>query len=232
MMYPLNIFTPDPVSGMVRPFVTFVAQEIKFNPNAMKSIKNFLKFQNPPVPKGGFVLPMPSGGLVDSVTNDFGPTPNPLTEGVAESLKSAKAAGVNISDVVSGQTGLVIDPWMTNIYKGTSPRTWSGEWDFLPQSAAESLAIGTLLMKLKKWSSPQRHAGGLPIMKAPYVWKIIFGNPYIQTMTNFNMMSLTSYSINYFADGYAATYMDGMPKHISLSMSFSEFGIKYQDEWV
>jgi len=232
MIYPINIFTPDPVSGNIRPFIIFVAQEIMFNFKKVQSLKDFIKDGTPPIPRGGFVLPMPSGGLIDGVSNDFGPTPNSITGTFAEALKGKSIMGVNIANVISDKTGMVIDPWMTNIYKGSTPRVWNGEWEFLPQSVAESLAVAALLMKLKKWSAPQRHKGGLPIMKQPYVWKIIFANPYLQIMTNYNTMSLTSYSINYFADGYAATYMDGMPKHLSLSMSFAEFGIKYQDQWI
>ena len=225
--YPLDLFTNDPLTDNERPYIILFAYEIKFDTKNFKSWKETLKTvtQGPPGElKGSIALPMPNSGLLDSVSHDFGPSESPL----ANMLGNNKLTGENF-DLLQQQTGIVRDPFMTNIYKGTTPRTWNAEWDFIPQSKEEAEVIKEILLTIKKWSSPDKT--GVVAMKSPMIWKIKFSNERINKMMNFNKMALSNCSINYFADGYAATYYDGNPKHISLSMSFNEFGLKYQDEW-
>jgi hypothetical protein len=224
MIYPINIFSPDPTSGSIRPFIIFIANEYKPNIFNAKSWRNALPMM---VPKGGFVLPMPNGGLVDSVTHDYG-TANPFMDKL-----SSVAYGVASKEMLSFSTGAVIDPMMTQVYKGTSPRKWSGTWQLVPQSMAESIAIALILHSVKRYGSPDKKEmlGKVGILIQPLVFKIIFSNPLIHFAMRFDKMALESYSINYFAQGYASTYSDMMPKHIELTLSFGEYGIKSRSDW-
>jgi len=225
MVYPLNLFSPAPTGG-VRPFIMFIALEPKFNIGKATSWKDAF---NTTAPKGGFALPFTNGGLVDSVQHNYsGDTPNP----VAAAALGTKIGTTLNSDMSAYASGMVPDPLSTNIYKGTQARKWAGTWQIIPQSMAEGLAVGLLIAKLKKWASPG-HTGSAKVgmLTAPYNWKIVFGNPGIQLAMQFNDMALESYSINYFAQGYASTYKDMLPKHIELSLNFIEFGIKYRQDW-
>ena len=170
--------------------------------------------------------------LIDAVTHNNGPASNPI---IGEALKTSVGVAAT-SDMATWGMGQTPDPLMTNIYKGTSPRVWSGTWQIIPQSMLESAAIALMLMKIKKWGSPDTRGGHIGDEKVgfltpPYTYKIVFGNPFIQNAMRFNEMALQSYSINYFAQGYASTYKDLMPKQIELTLSFSEFGIKYRTDW-
>ncbi len=221
MMYPLDILVPG--NNGVKPFIIFVAKEQKFNINKASS---WDKAWHTSVPKGGFVLGFPNGGLNDAVTHQYSPD-----DPVMSKIKSG-VDGNEILNAGLGQLGLAVDPLVTNIYQGTSARSWSGDWQIIPQSIAESAAVALLLAKLKKWASPDRVGKGkVGMLKAPYIWTIVFGNPVIQAAMNFNDMALESYTINYFAQGYASTTWDLMPKHINLQMTFKEFGIKYRGDW-
>ena len=221
-MYPSDILVPG--KNGIKPFIIFVAKEQKFNINKAMSWKESWHLS---APKGGFILGFPNGGLNDSVQNSYG-NEDPV-------MKRAQAMldGSEITKDIMGQNGLVLDPLSTNIYQGTSQRSWSGDWQIIPQSLSESAAVALLLSKLKKWAAPDRVGDGkVGLLKQPYVWTIIFGNPVIQMAMNFNEMALESYTINYFAQGYASTTYDLMPKHINLQMTFKEFGIKYRSDWM
>ena len=138
MLYPLNLFSTDPVSGSVRPFILFIAQDTKVNIGSKKSWKDVDLIN---VPKGGFALPFPNGGLKDSVTHSYDDK-NPIASAVIGSLDN------NLLDVMA-IGGIVPDPMITQIYRGSSPRKWSATWDIVPQSMAESALVALLLMKLK-----------------------------------------------------------------------------------
>lgn len=226
MMYPLNLFTPAPTGGM-RPFIMFVALEPKFNLGKAKSWDDALPVR---VPVGGFALPFPNGGLSDTVQHNYDGTGSPIQSKALSLIPGTQ--DTLTSDLTAHTTGMVLDPLMTNIYKGTQARKWSGTWQIVPQSLMEGLAVALLLAKFKKWASPDRRSvGKVGMLVQPHNWKIIFGNPAIQLAMNFNDMALEGYSINYFAQGYASTYKDMLPKHIEFTLNFAEFGIKYRSDW-
>jgi len=225
-IYPLNIFTPDPVSKSVRPFVIFIASEIKWNIQKSLSYESVKPIS---VLKGGFVLPMPAGGLVDSSTNQFSEEPGFLssyTVGAQDTINGA-------TNKAAQRLGLNADPKLTQIYQGTSSRKWSGTWQLIPQSIGESAAIAFILWEVKRLAAPSAPITSekVGILTPPCVFRIIFSNPAIQLAMQFDKMAIESYSINFFAQGYASTYWDMMPKQIELSMSFAEFGIKTRQDW-
>lgn len=223
MFYPMNIFTPDPASDSVRPFIIFVAFKAEFNTKDAESITQATQTH---IPKGGFVLPFPDGGLIDSVTHTYSQD-HPVGSRISSYYNN-----LPISDVATYMTGMVPDPMVTQVYKGTSPRTWAGTWQIVPQSMGESALVAVLLKNLKTYASPDKtDTPKIGMLIQPYVFKIYFSNPLIQAAMNFNYMSITGYSINYFAQGYASTYKDMMPKHIELTMNFAEQGIKYRSDW-
>lgn len=223
MIYPINIFTPDPTGG-IRPFIIFIANEYKPNINAMKSWSDAIPMA---VPLGGFTLPMPNNGLIDSVTHEYS-TANPIANGLIN------IASDKVLEVGSFLTGMTPDPMQTQVYKGTGPRSYEATWEIVPQSTLESIAVAMILTLVKKFGSPDRigKKGKAGALVQPCVFKIIFSNPLIDAAMQFDKMAIKSYSINYFAQGYASTYNDMMPKHIQLTLSFEEFGIKYREDWM
>lgn len=223
MIYPMNIFTSDPTSSGIRPFIIFLAYEPEFN---VGKSQNWRMAMNSYALRGGFVLPFPDTGMVDTQTNEYSQD-HPLGSMWANAFDNPMGKGLAMT------AGIVPDPMVTQIYKGSQPRTWAGTWQIIPQSAAEAALVFLLIKNLKVYASPD----SIPIDKKwgflsqPYVFDIIFSNPIIELAMNFNKMAISSYSINYFAQGYPSTYKDMMPKHIELSMNFKEFGLKYRHEW-
>ena len=234
MIYPVNIFEPDPVSEEFRPFIVFTAFEIQTN---ISKALDFSKENSAMEPKDSFVLPMPNGGLSDTVQNNYD-TANSIAGNINKKLGSAantiaQGATVGIVDNAVERMGMVPDPKLTNIYMGTGPRTWEGTWELVPQSAEEAEEIAKILKFIKKAAAPKKAdiANKIGVLLQPWVFEITFSNEVIQKAMKFNKMALESYSINYFSQGYASTYSDSMPKQMSLSLKFKEYGIKTRSDW-
>jgi len=120
MVYPLNLFMPDKLNGGPRPSVIFSAKQVKSNVNKSKSQADELTTMKP---KGGFALPFPNDGLVDSVSNEYN-NASSLVAGMAnEAAMGITPGGEN---TMSQLLGMVPDPKYTQVYMGTQPRTWSG----------------------------------------------------------------------------------------------------------
>ena len=224
MVYPENIFQPDPVSNESRPYIVFLAKRVDFNIQKARSASDSFDSL---VPQGNFTLPMPNNGLTDGSTNQYSEGPSAF--GIINQGLSKTYGG----DDISSHVGFVADPKMTQLYKGTKPREWSGTWLFIPQNENEAKAVQDILKSIKTWGAPDKadFADKVGILIQPYVFEIIFSNGVINDMMKLDKMALVSYSINYFNQGYASTYADGMSKQISLTLNFAEFGIKTRGDW-
>jgi len=224
MIYPMNIFSRDPASHSIRPFIIFIAYEVEFN---VAKAQSWSEAFNAYLPRGGFVLPFPDTGMTDNQLNEFS-----QDHPIGSKWKNALSNNM-MGDGLALVAGLVPDPMVTQIYKGSSPRKWSGTWQIIPQSLGEAALVFLLIKNLKTYAAPD----SVPIvkkwgfLKQPYVFDLFFSNPIIHMSMNFNKMAIESYSINYFAQGYPSTYKDMMPKHIELTINLAEFGIKYRHEW-
>jgi len=186
-------------------------------------------------PKTPFVLPMADGGLVDSSTNEYssqsalmGTIANKMGEAV--NSYASKTGLQNASALV----GRLPDPKLTQVYMGTSQRSFTGTWQIVPQSVGEAAAAMAILAYVKYCAAPdQSSSAKIGVLLQPYVFRIIFSNPLIQLAMQMDQMAIESYSINYFAQGYASTYANGsMPKHMELTMTFKEYGIKTKKDWL
>jgi hypothetical protein len=78
-----------------------------------------------------------------------------------------------------------------------------------------------IVMKLKQYSSPSKMVGGVSLM-APYFFNIEISNPYISAMAKFDRVVLKNITIDYGADGAMQQFGDGIPKHMSMNLSWQE----------
>ena len=240
MIYPLNIFSPDPATGGMRPFIIFIPQEVKYNVNKSLGYDSSLDILSPKLP---FTLPMANGGLIDASTNDYASQSDAkgsMNKAVGGHLDAfAKTVTGGPGGILGGVennsalVGRLPDPRLTQVYMGTTQRSFTGTWQIIPQSVGEAAAAMAILAWVKYCAAPDRASSSkIGVLLQPYVFKIVFGNPLIHLAMKMDKMAIESYSINYFAQGYASTYSPSlMPKHMELTMTFKEFGIKTKKDW-
>lgn len=146
------------------------------------------------------------------------------------------AGGITIDKVLgasSSSLGLrkpLIDPGYFQNYTGSEPREFVMNWDLVPSSGAEANDIVMIIMKLKEYSSPQKMVNGVSLF-APYFFSIEFGNPFISAMAKIDRVVIKNISVDYGADGFMQQHFDGMPKHISLSLTFAEVDMSTADDY-
>lgn len=146
------------------------------------------------------------------------------------------AGGITIDKVLgasSSSLGLrkpLIDPGYFQNYTGSEPREFVMNWDLVPSSGAEANDIVMIIMKLKEYSSPQKMVNGVSLF-APYFFSVEFGNPFISAMAKIDRVVIKNISVDYGADGFMQQHFDGMPKHISLSLTFAEVDMSTADDY-
>lgn len=120
----------------------------------------------------------------------------------------------------------LIDPGYFQNYSGTDPRTFTMQWNLIPQNAEDSRTIHNIIMTFKKWSSPSKAIAGV-VMLSPFFFNIQLSNPMISNMLKMDNCVCTRVECSYSSQ----IFPDGMPKQISLSLSFNEASLTYADNY-
>lgn len=130
----------------------------------------------------------------------------------------------------TGQRKPIIDPGYFQNYSGSTTRTFNLKYDFVPNNIEEAESILMIITKFKQYSSPSQITA-TPMLNAPFNFKISNDNSYLNVLTAIDTVVLTSISVDYGADGAMEMFGDGMPKHITLSLSFAENRLRTAEDY-
>ncbi len=190
------------------------------------------------------------GGVEQWMDNLYLPLPNELGEslqheydengkGLLDTISGGTVdAGITstiggASDIISKATGtqaLIYNHNKLAQFTGSAFRSITLTWTLIANSANEAKNIQEIITKLKAYSSPQAVSGKL-LLRAPFFCKLEFRNPIINDALQFKEVVMTSIEVNYSVTGYMETFKDGMPKTISLSVTFKDREPKTLQAW-
>jgi hypothetical protein len=172
------------------------------------------------------VLPMPLE-LADKVENKYVEELG-IAGKIAEMASGTSIGGIAAAAIrtVANNTGLakpIINPGFQQDYQGTSPRTFSFSWEFVPVDANESKTIMVILSILKYWSLPKEKG---VILHSTGIVKFSFGINNKHAMNALIAPSklgcvINSLDVSY-GDSNMQLYQDGMPKIIKVTINLTE----------
>lgn len=147
------------------------------------------------------------------------------TEGLGAYIAAYFAGQAVGANVITRQTGAVLNNNLEMLFQGPSLRTFSYNYKFTPREPAEANNIRNIIRVLKKESAVQKANTGL-FLKSPNVFDLeyIFGetgapHPFLN---NIKTCALTNITTDYTPDGSYMTYPDGSMTSYNLSLTFSE----------
>lgn len=146
----------------------------------------------------------------------------------------------NIGDIVEKSNSLathllgarkrVPNPGEFQTYNGSSLRSFSFSFDFIPENKTESQNIIDIITAFKTYSSPSTEDGYGVTMLSPFMWLISVTNGVINKLMNLKVCVCSQVSVDYGTDKFDI-FEDGMPKKIKLSLSFSETELTYAENY-
>ena len=179
--------------------------------------------------------------LGDTVTNVAGLAAegqeggNLITKTIAASIVSSLGGGqISLNQLTARTNGVVLNPNMEMLFNGPQIRNFTFNWPLTPRSSDEAEEIKQIIRLFKETSSPSTggDSGGI-FLKTPDIYQISFkkggsAHPFLFSM---KAAAMTSIQVNYTAGGTYATYDNGVPVMMNLSMSFSELAPIYREDY-
>lgn len=139
-------------------------------------------------------------------------------------------------DVLGRGAGVAANSNIELIFSGVKLREGFGfGFDIVPRSQKEAEEVRNIIRALKKHSAGKKSLGttaGL-FLRAPEVFRIEYmsgGKPH-PYLNRFKICALQSMSVNYAPNNTYATYADGAPVNMTLSLGFRELTPIYAEDY-
>lgn len=174
--------------------------------------------------------------MVKDVTKTGGPAAQNLVSGYTAGLVSNVLTGSSVGAVVGRSNGLSINPNQQLLFNSTVGRTFQFGWDIVPRSKKEADVVKEIIRELKINMAPTRDTTNTVsgvFLKSPKVFKLQYmsGSEPHPFLNRFKTMALTGMAVNYTGSNTYATYDDGTPVHMQLTLGFSELTAIYSGDY-
>ena len=158
---------------------------------------------------------------------------NLLATALAGKAINQLGANVPISSLISRSQGLILQSNLELLFSGVQLRSFPFIFDFAPRDYDEAVMVKDIIRVIKQSMSPRRGQYPGLFIQSPKLFKFAYNHrgrehPFLNKMkTGF----LTSMNVDYTASGTYATYDDGTPVHMRMTLQFTEMNPIYAEDY-
>jgi hypothetical protein len=154
--------------------------------------------------------------------------------------KAVGSFGGNVSaqSILGRATGQILNPNLELLFEGVNLRTFPFVFDFAPRDEKEADEVKNIIRIFKKSMAAKTTlksgAAGIGLfISAPDVFQLTFksGKNDHPFLNKFKPAALIDMSLNYTASGTYATYTNGTPVHIQMTLTFKELNPIYAEDY-
>jgi len=159
-----------------------------------------------------------------------------ITATIGGALYNAVGGNVSIQGVISRATGQVLNPNLELLFQGSNIRSFPFTFDFAPRDQREAKEVKEIIRMFKRHMIPKNTSSGSLgkiFIGSPEVFLIKYktGNRDHPFLNKFKPCALTDMQLSYTGSGTYATYQDGTPVHITMSLTFKELNPIYSEDY-
>lgn len=175
--------------------------------------------------------------VLSTVTNATtkGSIQKSITQALSGTAINALGGNVSAESLISRATGQILNPNMELLFQAVNLRTFPFVFDFAPRDAKEAKEVKLIIRTFKKAMAPKSSgSGGIGLfVSAPDIFQLEYkkGNASHPFLNQFKPMALVDMNVNYTGSNAYATYADGTPVHMQLSLTFKELNPIYSEEY-
>ena len=165
--------------------------------------------------------------IAESITKNTGDLKN-----LAAAAMAGAASGLG-SQLLTRQTGLIINPNAELLFQGPSMRQFGFSFNMSARSEGEATSIRTIIRALKQGMSVRRSSSGLFLM-SPHLFELKYlagsdaQNP---NLNKFKMCAMTGLNVNYTPNQTFMAFENNMPVAYQVDMQFQELEPIFDDDY-
>lgn len=171
--------------------------------------------------------------LIESATALDGTTAKLINTALAGKAVNQLGGNVNATSLITRSTGQVLQSNMELLFDGPTLRSFPFVFDFTPRNYDEGQMVKKIIRTIKQAILPKNGDQGV-FINSPDLFQLqyITANGQDHPFLNrFKIGAMSDISVNYAASGTYATYSDGTPVHIQMSLTFKELNPIYAEDF-
>ena len=171
-----------------------------------------------------------AAGAVKEIASDIQSDSGNVKKGLA-TFFAQQATGVQ--GLLSRTEGLIVNPNLELLFNGPSLRSFGFSYKMSPRNEPESIMIKKIIRMFKQSMSAQRSTSNL-FLKTPNTYRLEFktgGTTSHTFLPKIKECALTSFNVNYAADGTYATFGNTSPVAYELQFTFQELTPIFNDDY-
>ena len=153
-------------------------------------------------------------------------------------LAVGQFGSVTPNAVMSRGMGKILNSNKELLFDGVNLREFKFDFTFTPRNGKEGIRAKKIIRNLKMAMAPKKgesksgSSGGI-LINSPnlFLLQYLQGGKQHPFLNSFKPCALTSFSVNYTGAGTYATYADGTPVHMKVSMTFKETNPVYLEDY-
>jgi len=165
---------------------------------------------------------------------------------IKEATSRLGGDALSYDDIFGGISGGIMNPNTELLFGGVQMRNFPLDFKLVPRHSGETEQINNIITQFKRAMLPTKSPGDifgfnkksnnlgiqLGFIGVPKIIKVSFmrGSNENDKLPRYKMCALTSVDVNYTPDGTYATYSDGQPVAIGLTLNFQETKICFSED--
>jgi len=160
---------------------------------------------------------------------------------ISSTAVNTLGGNVSATGLISRATGMVMNNNLELLFQGVNLRSFPFTFDLAPRSREEAQEIKLIIRTLKQEMTARYNAAkvggntenvGL-FISSPSIFQLTYksGNRKHPFLHTFKPCALTGCGVNYTASGTYATYENGTPVHMQLTLEFKELNPIYSEDY-
>jgi len=155
-----------------------------------------------------------------------------ILKALAANAVNVFGANVSVSQLLARSEGKILNPNMELLFNNVTLRTFRFSFKMTPRDENEATSIKSIIRTLKKNMAAKSVENGL-FLKTPNVFELQYkkGNRPHPFLNTFKPAVLSDMSVNYTGENVYATYGDGTPLAIIMTLTFKELVPIYEADY-
>ena len=169
-------------------------------------------------------------GAAKEIGSDIQSDSGNVKKGLA-AFFAGQATGVQ--GLLSRTEGIIVNPNLELLFNGPSLRSFGLSYKMSPRNEPESIMIKKIIRMFKQSMAAQRSTSNL-FLKTPNTYRLQYltgGTTEHEFLPKIKECALTSFNVNYAADGTYATFGNTSPIAYELQFSFQELTPIFNDDY-
>jgi hypothetical protein len=161
------------------------------------------------------------------------------TKYFASQAISVFGGNVSVNQLLAREQGIIFNPNMELLFNGPTLRGFGFSFKFTPRTKEEAEEVKTIIRVFKQYMAPKTTTSGaasatsVTYLGTPSVFELSYrkGSGEHPYLNKFKQCFLENMSVNYTGEGTYATYEDGEPISMIMTLQFKEIQPIYDEDY-